>query len=92
MFKGLLYLFILMFAYQCASNHIPQTNKDENKSRIEKESYIDDLVSGNNYSSDSLEKENIAENIFIAELQSELHTNHWHWFRKKMRWTNSGFS
>ena len=56
MFKGLLYLFILMFAYQCASNPTPQTNKGENKSRIEKESYIDDLVSGNNYSSDSLEK------------------------------------
>jgi len=75
MFKGLLYLFILMFAYQCASNPTPQTNKGENKDRIEKESYIDGLVSGNNYSSDSLEKNNITENIFIAELQSELHTN-----------------
>ena len=75
MFKGLLYLFILMFAYQCASNPIPQTNKDENKSITEKESYIDDLVSGNKYSSDGLEKKNITENIFIAELQSELHTN-----------------
>ena len=75
MFKGLLYLFILMFAYQCASNPTPQTNKDENKSIAEKESYIDDLVSGNKYSSDGLEKKNITENIFIAELQSELHTN-----------------
>ena len=75
MFKGLLYLFILMFAYQCASNPAPQTNKDEDKSITEKENYIEDLVSDNKYSSDDLEKKNITENIFIAELQSELHTN-----------------
>ena len=74
MSKGLLYLFVLFFAYQCASPVAPLNNSDADQSD-DKKDYITDLVEGKNYTTDSNNPQNSKENIFITEIQSELHTN-----------------
>lgn len=74
MSKGLLYLFVLFFAYQCASPPVSLNNSDVDSSD-DKKDYIEGLVKGSNYTTDSDNFQGSKENIFITEIQSELHTN-----------------
>ena len=74
MSKGLLYLFVLFFAYQCAPPAVSLNNSDV-ASSDDKKDYIADLVEGSNYTTDSDNFQGSKENIFITEIQSELHTN-----------------
>ena len=74
MSKGLLYLFVLFFAYQCASPPVSRNNSDVDSSD-DKKDYIEGLVKGSNYTTDSDNFQGSKENIFITEIQSELHTN-----------------
>lgn len=75
MSKGLLYLFVLFFAYQCASPTATPLKNSGTSSKNDKKNYITDLVEGNNYKADSDNFQGNKENIFITEIQSELHTN-----------------
>ena len=74
MSKGLLYLFVLFFAYQCAPPSASLNNSDV-ASDDDKKDYLTDLVEGNNYKIDSNNSQGSKENIFITDIQSELHTN-----------------
>tara|TARA_Y100000385_G_scaffold12018_2_gene12383 strand:- start:1788 stop:2693 length:906 start_codon:yes stop_codon:yes gene_type:complete len=74
MSKGLLYLFVLFFAYQCAPSAASSNNSDITSSE-DKKDYITDLIEGNNYKADNNNFQSSKENIFITEIQSELHTN-----------------
>ena len=74
MSKALLYLFVLFFAYQCAPSAVSLNNSDV-ASSDDKKDYIADLVEGSNYTTDSDNFQGSKENIFITEIQSELHTN-----------------
>ena len=73
--KSFLYLFILFFAYQCAS---PSASSEKPKNLLQnkgKTEYLEDLTGGNNYIQESVDLDLNKENIFITEIQSELHTN-----------------
>lgn len=75
MTKGLLYLFILFFAYQCASPVSSSLDESNIAQNDDKKDYINDLVKGNNYISEGVDLETKKDNVFISEIQSELHTN-----------------
>lgn len=75
MSKSLLYLFILFFAYQCASPSVSSEKSKNKQQTSDKTEYLESLTKGNNYTQESVDMNLNKENIFITEIQSELHTN-----------------
>ena len=73
--KGFLYLFILFFAYQCASPSASSETPKDSLQNQDKKEYLEDLTKDNNYKQKSVDLDLNKENIFITEIQSELHTN-----------------
>ena len=75
MSKSLLYLFILFFAYQCASPSASSKKQQNTSQANEKTEYVESLIHEDNYSIEAVDMNLNKENIFITEIQSELHTN-----------------
>ena len=75
MSKSLLYLFILFFAYQCASPSASPENPQKTLQKSDKTEYVESLIQEDNYIQGAVEMNLNKENIFITEIQSELHTN-----------------
>jgi hypothetical protein len=75
MSKSLLYLFILFFAYKCASPSVPLENPQKTLQKNDKAEYVESLIQEDNYVQGTVEMNLNKENIFITEIQSELHTN-----------------
>ena len=75
MSKSFLYLFILFFAYQCASPSVSSEKSKNKQQTSDKTEYLESLTKGNNYTQESVDMNLNKENIFITEIQSELHTN-----------------
>lgn len=75
MSKGFLYLFILFFAYQCASPSASSEKPNSTLQKNDKTEYLESLTQGDGYIRESIDLDLNKENIFITEIQSELHTN-----------------
>ena len=75
MSKGFLYLFILFFAYQCASPSASSEKPNSTLQKNDKTEYLESLTQGDGYTRESIDLDLNKENIFITEIQSELHTN-----------------
>ena len=75
MSKSFLYLFILFFAYQCASPSASSEKPKNKPEKNEKNEYLQSLTQESNYKQEQVDMELNKENIFITEIQSELHIN-----------------
>ena len=75
MSKSFLYLFILFFAYQCASPPASLEKPKNKPEKNEKNEYLQSLNQESNYKQEAVDMDLNKENIFITEIQSELHTN-----------------
>jgi len=75
MSKSFLYLFILFFAYQCASPSASSEKPKNQPEKNEKNEYLQSLNQESNYKQEAVDMDLNKENIFITEIQSELHTN-----------------
>ena len=71
------YLSISFFAFHCAGSKSPEISLQEEKKPSESESqkYVDDVLLGNNDSSNPPDLEFDDKSLLITDLQSELHTN-----------------
>lgn len=75
MSKRILYLLILLFAYQCASPPASNEELKTNTHKTDKTEYIEDLINNDVYMMDNLDMSLNEDKMFITEVQSELHTN-----------------
>jgi len=75
MSKSFIYIFILFFAYQCASPPAPSAKDNETNPNSDKKAYVNNLLQDGDYKKETVDSGLNKENIFITEIQSELHTN-----------------
>ena len=75
MSKSFIYIFILFFAYQCASPPAPSAKNNEIDPNSDKKAYVNNLLQDGDYKKEAVDSDLNKENIFITEIQSELHTN-----------------
>ena len=75
MSKSFIYIFILFFAYQCASPPAPSVKDNEIDPNSDKKDYVNNLLQDSGYKKEMVDSGLNSENIFITEIQSELHTN-----------------
>jgi len=75
MSKSFIYIFILFFAYQCASPPAPSEKDNEIDPNSDKKAYVNNLLQDADYKKEAVDSGLNKENIFITEIQSELHTN-----------------
>ena len=75
MSKSFIYIFILFFAYQCASPPAPSAKDNETDLNSDKKEYVNSLLQDSGYKKEAVDLGLNSENIFITEIQSELHTN-----------------
>ena len=75
MSKSFIYIFILFFAYQCASPPAPSVKDNEVDPNGDKKDYVNSLLQDSGYTKEAVDSGLNSENIFITEIQSELHTN-----------------
>ena len=75
MSKSFIYIFILFFAYQCASPPAPSAKDNETNPNSDKKAYVNNLLQDGDYKKEAVDSGLNKENIFITEIQSELHTN-----------------
>lgn len=75
MSKSFIYIFILFFAYQCASPPAPSVKDNEMDLNSDKKEYVNSLLQDSGYKKEAVDLGLNSENIFITEIQSELHTN-----------------
>ncbi len=75
MSKSFIYIFILFFAYQCASPPAPSVTDNEVDPNGDKKDYVNSLLQDSGYKKEAVDSGLNSENIFITEIQSELHTN-----------------
>lgn len=75
MSKSFIYIFILFFAYQCASPPAPSVKDNEVDPNGDKKDYVNSLLQDSGYKKETVDSGLNSENIFITEIQSELHTN-----------------
>ena len=75
MSKSFIYIFILFFAYQCASPPAPSVKDNETDFNSDKKDYVNSLLQDSGYKKEAVDLGLNSENIFITEIQSELHTN-----------------
>ena len=66
---------ILFFAYQCASPPAPSVKDNKTDLNSDKKEYVNNLLQDGSYKREAVDSGLNSENIFITEIQSELHTN-----------------